>query len=92
MGIMLVRKFVLKVINNERNILTPHEIIDRVAEQIVSVITQVCKESKLWIHPILRRPCFSFTYQFKFTYFCIVYIWTFKKTFCLRKQETIANH
>ena len=41
---MLIRRFVLKVINNERNILTHHEIIDRIAEQIVFVITQVCKE------------------------------------------------
>ena len=57
-GIMLIRTFVLKVINNERNILTDHEITDRIAEQIESVITQVCNESKLWIHPNLRRPIF----------------------------------
>ena len=39
--------FVLKVINNEkRKILTRHEIIDRNAEQIVLVITRVCKEAK----------------------------------------------
>ena len=42
---MLIRMFVLKVINNERKILTRHEIIDRIAEQIVLVITRVCKES-----------------------------------------------
>ena len=53
--------FVLKVINNERKILTHQEIIDRTAEQIESVLTQVCKESKLWTHPNLRRPSFSFT-------------------------------
>ena len=41
-GIILIRTFVLKVINNERKILTSHEIIDRIAEQIESVITQVC--------------------------------------------------
>ena len=29
------------------------EIIDRMAEQIESVITQLCKESKLWVHPNL---------------------------------------
>ena len=40
---MLIRRFVLKVINNERKILTHHEIIDLIAEQIVFVITQVCK-------------------------------------------------
>ena len=30
-------------------ILIHHEIIDCIAEQIISVITQVCKELKLWI-------------------------------------------
>ena len=49
-----------------------HEIIDCIAEQTASVITQVCKESKLWIHPNLRRPRFSFTYSFKSTYKCFV--------------------
>ena len=38
------------------------KIDDRIAEQTESVITQVCKESKLWIHPNLLRPSFSFTY------------------------------
>ena len=71
-GIILTRIFVLKVINNQRKILTHHEIIDRIAEQIMLVITQVRKESKLWIHPSLRRPSLSFTYLFKFTYYCIV--------------------
>ena len=42
---MLIQMFVLKVINNERKILTRNEIIDRIAEQIVLVITRVCKES-----------------------------------------------
>ena len=37
--------FVLKVINNERKILTRHEITDCIAEQIELVITRVCKES-----------------------------------------------
>ena len=55
-GIILIQRFVLKIINNERKILTHHEIIDRVTGQIVLVITQVCKDSKLWIHPNLRRP------------------------------------
>ena len=50
------------------------EIIDRNAEQTESVITQVCKEQKLWIHPNLQRSSFSFSYSFKFTYFCSVYI------------------
>ena len=38
---MPIRIFVLKVINNKRKILTYHEVIDRMAEQIDSVITQV---------------------------------------------------
>ena len=37
--------FVLKVINIERKTLTRHEIVDRIAEQTVLVITRVCKES-----------------------------------------------
>ena len=44
---MLIRTFILKVINNDRKFSTDHEIIE-------SVITQVCKESKFWIHPNLR--------------------------------------
>ena len=65
---MLIPTFVLKVINNERKKLAHHQIIDCIAEQTVSVIIQVSKESKLKIHPNLRRPRFSFTYSFKFTY------------------------
>ena len=52
----------------ERKILIPHEIIDRIAEQIVSAR----KEPKLWIQSNLRRPEVSFTYSSKFAYFCIV--------------------
>ena len=52
--------------------MTDHEFIDRTAEQTESMITQVCKESKLWIQPNLQRPRFSFTYSFKFTYKCFV--------------------
>ena len=37
--------FVLKVINNESKISTHHEIIDRIAEQTVLMITRVCTES-----------------------------------------------
>ena len=65
---MLIRTFVLKVINNEKKKLTHHEIIDRTVEQTVAVIIQVSIESKLRIHPNLRRPRFSFTYSFRFTY------------------------
>ena len=44
-GIMLIRMFVLRVINNERKKLTHHEIINRIVEQTASVIIQVSKES-----------------------------------------------
>ena len=37
-GIMLILTFFLKVINNETKILTYHEIIDFIAEQIVQMI------------------------------------------------------
>ena len=36
------------------------------AEQIALVITQVRKESKLWIHPNLQRPSFSLMFLLKF--------------------------
>ena len=55
---MLIRTFFLKVKNNERKILTQYEIIDRIGEEIESVIMQVCKESKSCIHPNLQRPSF----------------------------------
>ena len=45
--IILIQTLVLKMINNERKILTNHEIIYHIAEQTKSVITQLCKESKL---------------------------------------------
>ena len=63
---MIIRIFVLKVINNERKNLIHHKIINRMAEQSdqTMVITQVSKESKLWIHPNLRRPSFSLTFSF----------------------------
>ena len=37
-GILLIRTFALKVINNERKKLTHHEIIDGIAGQTASVI------------------------------------------------------
>ena len=40
---MLIRTCVLKVITNERKNLDDHVIIESIAEQIESVITQVCK-------------------------------------------------
>ena len=68
---MLIRTFVLKV-NNERKKITHYEIIDRIAKQFASVIIQESKESRLRIYPNLRRPHFSFTYSFKFTYKCFI--------------------
>ena len=52
--------------NKETKILTHHEITDCMAEQIESLITEVYKESKLWIHPNLRRPGFSLTFYITF--------------------------
>ena len=63
--ITLIRTNDLKVIDNKIKILTHHEIINCTAEQIVSVITRVCKESKLLIHVNLRRSNLSFTYSYK---------------------------
>ena len=57
-------------------ILIRHEIINHIAEQIDSVITQVSKKSKLWIHPNLRGPSFSYCRYIKKV---------FKKKICLRK-------
>ena len=42
-SIMLTSRFVLKVMNNDKKTLIHHGIIDHIAQQIVSVITQVCK-------------------------------------------------
>ena len=49
-GIILFRRFFLKVINNERKILTHHEIIDRITQQIVLVITSELTEAKFLIY------------------------------------------
>ena len=38
-GIILIQRFVLKVINNKRKILIHH---DRITQQIVLVVTEVC--------------------------------------------------
>ena len=77
--------FVIKVINNERKILTSHEIIDRIAEHIVLVITRVCKES---INSS-KRLSVSFTYLFKFTYFLLCRCMDLKKGVLFKK---IRNH
>ena len=87
---MLIRVFVLKVINNERKILIHLEIIDHRAKKIESVITQVCKESTLWIYPQLRWPSFSLTFSFKFACFCLVDIWTLKKDFGKENKKPFA--
>ena len=59
---MAHRKVRSKSSNNERKFLTRDEIIDCIAEKNMSVITQVCKETKLWIDPNLRQSDLSFTY------------------------------
>ena len=74
--------FVLKVINNERKILTRHEISDRTAEQIVLVIIRMCCKESMSSSELTAVKC---NYLFKFTYFCFVDVCTLKKEFCLRK-------
>ena len=64
--------FVLKVKITKEKKLTHCEITDCITEQTGLVITQVCKESKLWVYLDLWQPCFSFTYTFKLTYKCFV--------------------
>ena len=52
------------------------------AEETESVITQLYKESKLWVHSKLQQICctsFSLTFSFKFTYICIVDTWPLKR-------------
>ena len=61
-----------------------------IAEKIVSVITQVCKKTKLWICPNLQQPNSSFTYSFNFTYFCVVDIWTFKRDFVKENKKPLT--
>ena len=59
------------------------------------MIDQVCKKSKLWIPPNLGQPGFSFTYLFKFAYFCIVYLDLEKgilSTKPLKVIKTTTNH
>ena len=78
-GIMLIRRFVLKVINFERTILTHHEIIDRTTEQIVLVVTQRIK-----IVDSSELTAAKFVI-YLFTYFVDVHAWTLKKELSLRK-------
>ena len=59
-GIMLIWKFVLKVINNERKTLTHHKIIDRIAEQICVGDNSSVQRIKFVDSCNLRRPSFSF--------------------------------
>ena len=68
---MQIQTFILKIIINERKILTHYDIINSIEEKIVSVITQVYQESKLWNHSNLRRPNFSFTYSLSFLTFAM---------------------
>ena len=74
--------FVLNVINIEWQSLVYPEIIYHMAEETESVITQLYKESKLWVHSKLQQICctsFSLTFSFKFTYICIADTWPLKR-------------
>ena len=84
---MLVQIFFLKLINIERKTLAHPELIDRMAEQIESVIAQLCKESNLWVHPNLQQASLSLTFSFKFTYICIVDIWVLKRNFVKENKK-----
>ena len=74
--------------NIERKILTHYEIIDHMPEQTESAITQVNKESKLWVHPNLKLTSFSLNFSFKFTYICIPDIWTLKGNFVKENKKS----
>ena len=65
----------------KEKILIHHEIIDHMPEQTESAITKANKKSKFWVHPILELTIFSLTFSFKFSYICIVDIWTLKGSF-----------
>ena len=82
--IILIQIFVLKVMNNERKTLTRHEMI--ALQNKLCWWLLVCVKNQ-WVHPKLRRSSVSFTYLFKFTYFCFVDVWTLKKEFCLRNKK-----
>ena len=51
-----------------------------------------------WVHPNLQRSSVSFTYLFKFNYFCFVDVWTLKKNFVEENKKpftaikTTATH
>ena len=45
----------------------------------------------MWIRSNLQRRNFSFTYSTKFSYFCIVDIWTSKKEFLLKKIRNYSQ-
>ena len=84
---MFNRIFTLKVINIESKILAYPQIIDRIAEQIELVITQLWKESKFWVHQNLKQTSFSLTCSFKFTYICIANMSNLKRNFIKENQK-----
>ena len=79
---MLIGIFFLKVMNNDRKILTCHEMI--AWQKKLCWWSLKCMQNQLF-HPKLRLSNVSFTYLLKFTYFCFVDVWTLEKEFCLRK-------
>ena len=76
--------FVVKVINNERKILTRHEMIT--LQNKMCWWSLVCVKNQ-WVHPKLQRSIVSFTNLFKFTYFCLVAVWTLTKAFFKEKMK-----
>ena len=80
--IMLIPRFVLKVIDNEKKKFACHEMI--ALENKLCWWSLECVNNQ-GIYPKLRQSSVSFTYLFKFTYFCFVDVWVLKKEFCLRK-------
>ena len=54
---MLIRTFALKKLKKTK-VFTHREIMDRIPEKVVSVITKVYAEPKLWILRKLRWPDF----------------------------------
>ena len=89
--IILIERFAVKVRNDLKNFNSSWNHWLHCRANHISNHSSV-QRIKTVDYPNLRRPSFTFTYSFKFTDFCIVHIWTLKKEFCLRKQDTIHSH
>ena len=51
------------------------------------MITQLCKESKQWVHPNLQQAIFLLTFPFKFPYISIVDIWSLKRNLVTENKK-----